>query len=76
MLPLFSRVVLTSEVPSGALVLRQGDVGAIVEVYENGAFYAVEFFSVNGDTLAVETVRADQLRPITDRDMMQARALA
>ena len=76
MLPLFSRVVLTHDIVLKNGSLRAGDVGAIVEVYEGGKAYAVEFFSLNGDTLAVETVGAHQLRPVTDRDVLQARALA
>ena len=44
-------------------VLPAGAVGAVVEVYGNGAGYEVEFVSDAGDTLALVTLSPAQVRP-------------
>jgi len=48
------RVVLTESVPEHDL--QAGDVGTVVHVYADGAAYEVEFFRLDGRTVAVETV--------------------
>jgi hypothetical protein len=68
------RVVLTAAVPAEAL--EPGDVGTIVHVYEDRLAYEVEFTTLDGNTAAVVTVEAGQIRPIGKREIAHARALA
>jgi hypothetical protein len=74
-LPLFSHVVLTREIPEEGL--RPGDIGTIVEVHRdssgNEIGFEVEFFSANGDTLAVASVPLEALRKPSSRDRLTTR---
>ncbi|MDD4889625.1 MAG: DUF4926 domain-containing protein [Phycisphaerae bacterium] len=65
------RIVLVTDIPDDGLVA--GDVGTVVHVYHNGEAYEVEFFSLDGETLAVVTLRADQVRPVQHSDVTHAR---
>ena len=67
------RVVLTEALPE--LKLEQGDIGTIVLVHDNGAGYEVEFVLLSGETLATATVAANQVRPISRREIANARVL-
>ena len=58
-----AQVVLASALP--ALGLEPGDVGVVVHVHPNGAAYEVEFMSLDGRTIGVETLAADQLREVS-----------
>ena len=55
---------------------RAGDVGVVVHIYKDGEAYEVEFFTLDGETLDVVTVEAKQVRPVSPRDVMHARAMA
>jgi len=68
------RVVLTVPLPQFGLVA--GDVGTVVLVHRGGAGYEVEFVALDGETVAVTTVRAKQVRPIAPRELTHARAYA
>lgn len=70
----FSRVVLTEDLPDEGL--KAGDIGTVVDVYRAGEGYELEFFSLTGDTVAVATVMASQVRPVTDGEVAAARRLA
>lgn len=65
------RVVLTSDFPEHRL--KTGDVGTIVYVYRDGEAYEVEFFTLDGQTLAVITAEAEQVRPVSRTEVMHAR---
>jgi hypothetical protein len=67
----FERVALTRDLPEEGLVA--GDAGTVVHVYEGGKGYEVEFFALNGRTIAVATVMADDVRPVGDEDVTHAR---
>ncbi|MDP2662725.1 MAG: DUF4926 domain-containing protein [Dehalococcoidia bacterium] len=67
------RVVLTTELPEERLAT--GDVGAIVHIHRQGEAFEVEFLALDGHTVAVATVTASQLRPVTTRDITHARAV-
>ena len=67
------RVALTDALPEYGL--EPGDVGTVVHVYKGGKGYEVEFFSLTGDTIAVATVSASQVRPVADADVLHARTL-
>lgn len=68
------RVVLTGDVPAERL--EPGDVGTVVHVYPDGKGYEVEFVSLEGRTLAVATLEAAQLRPVSAREITHAREVA
>ena len=67
------RIVLTAAVPAEGL--EAGDVGTVVHVYRDGAAYEVEFTTLDGDTAAVVTVEAAQVRPVHKREITHAREL-
>lgn len=67
------RIVLKNAIaPEG---LEAGDVGTIVHIYNDGLAYEVEFTTLNGDTAAVVTVEAAQVRPVHKREITHAREL-
>lgn len=66
-------VVLTRDMP--AEKLRSGDVGTVVLVHRDAAAYEVEFVTLGGDTVAVVTLPADAVRPVTGREIAHAREL-
>jgi len=68
------RIVLTKPLPKEGL--EPGDVGTVVHVYEDGQAYEVEFFTLDGQTAAVTTVEASQLRPVGKRDITHTRKLS
>lgn len=67
------RVVLAEDLPEHKL--KAGDVGTIVLVHGGGAGYEVEFVALDGETLAVTTVYASQVRPAAAREIPHARPL-
>ena len=65
------RIVLTEPLPESDL--RPGDVGTVVHIHADGAAYDVEFFYLDGRTIAVETVEAAAVRPVASTDVPHAR---
>lgn len=49
------------------LGLYRGDVGTVVYIYGSGNTYEVEFMNAVGDTVAVETLHAEQIYLIDQR---------
>lgn len=68
------RIVLTKDLPQDDL--KAGDVGTVVFVHAHGAAYEVEFLTLDGVTVAVATVEANQLRPVGHADITHASSLA
>jgi len=68
------RVVLTSDVPAEGL--RAGDVGTVVHIYEGEKAYEVEFVTLTGETVALATMVASQVRPVERHEITHARRLA
>lgn len=68
-----NRVVLTAPIP--AADLKSGDVGTVAHVYADGQAYEVEFLALDGHTVAVATVEASQIRPVSAREVTHAREL-
>ncbi len=60
MIALLDTVILTRDLPEEGL--KAGDKGAVVEIYAGREGYEVEFFNEAGDTKAVITVGAGDLR--------------
>ena len=73
MLKEHERVVLTRSLPEEGL--ETGDVGTVVHIYSDGRAYEVEFVALDGHTTAVATLEAQQVRPITSRDMTHTREI-
>ena len=69
-----AQVVLASPLP--ALGLEPGDVGVVVHVHAGAAAYEVEFMSLDGRTIGVMTLRADQLRAVSASAMPHERLRA
>ena len=68
------RVVLQTDVPQHGLTT--GDVGTVVMVHQGGQGYTVEFLTLAGETVAVETLSASQVRAIQPNEITHARQLA
>lgn len=47
-----------------AIGLRRGDVGTVVHIYSSDDLYEVEFINAKGDTVAVETLNASEVKPV------------
>ena len=67
-------VVLRRDLPEEKL--RAGDIGAVVLLHAGGAGYEVEFTTLTGETLAVVTLPADDLRPVSPGEIANARRIA
>lgn len=66
--------VLLVDLPAKGLV--RGDVGTVVHVYDDHVAYEVEFMTKDGNTIAVETLEAVQVRPVMPRDLWHVRELS
>lgn len=53
-----------------------GDVGTVVHIYPNDAAYELEFFALDGRTLDVITVEAEQVRAVKRNDVLHVREIA
>jgi len=67
-------VVLKRDLPDTRLAA--GDVGTVVLVHQQDVGYEVEFTTLSGDTVAVVTLDASDVRPIEARDIVHARAVS
>lgn len=67
-------VVLRDDLPAHGL--RAGDVGSVMHVYSHGSAYEVEFVDGDGDTVAVVTLEASQVRRRAGGEVLHTRALA
>jgi len=70
----FDLAALREGLPAHGLIV--GDVGTVVHVYDQGLAYEIEFVAADGRTLAVETLRTDQIEPVAGRQVLHARKLA
>jgi uncharacterized protein DUF4926 len=66
-------VVLTQDVPDEGLAA--GDVGTVVHVHNNGEGYEVEFMTLTGQTIALASLLAGQVRPVGNQDLAHVREL-
>jgi hypothetical protein len=67
-------VVLTTNVPEEDL--EAGDVGTVVHIHKGGEGYEVEFMTLTGETVAIVTVSAGEVRPLSRRDLAHTREFA
>lgn len=55
--------------------LKQGDIGAVVHVYNNDAAYEVEFVTGEGETVALLTLTPQDIRPMRECEILHVREL-
>ena len=67
-------VVLTCDLPEHGL--SAGDIGTAVLVHRHAAGYEVEFTSLDGETIAVVTLMANQVRAAQTGEIAHVRELA
>ncbi|MDJ0658392.1 MAG: DUF4926 domain-containing protein [Crocosphaera sp.] len=46
---------------NNSIVLPKGQVGTVVEIYQNGEAYEVEFSDKNGQTYGLVTLKSEQI---------------
>ena len=66
-------VVLAVDLPAHRL--KVGDVGTIVHVHVGGKGFEVEIVALDGETVAVASLTAAELRPVGRREIIHARPL-
>ena len=66
-------VILTCDLPEHGL--SAGDIGTVVLVHRGHKGYEVEFTSLDGETIAVVTLMATQVRPSRAGEIAHAREL-
>jgi hypothetical protein len=66
-------IVLTQDLPEEKM--KAGDIGTVVHAHQGGFGYEVEFMTLAGETVAVITLLATQVRPIARRDNAHVREL-
>ncbi|MBM4081755.1 MAG: DUF4926 domain-containing protein [Planctomycetes bacterium] len=67
------RVVLKRSIPKERL--RAGDVGTVVHVHRGGKAFEVEFVALDGETMAIATLAASQVRPVQRGEITHARPM-
>lgn len=65
-------VVLTEAIPAAGL--EAGDVGVVVHIHRGGEAYEVEFMTLDGGTLTVETLSSGQVRAARNLDIPHVRS--
>lgn len=67
-------VILTRDIKKYGLC--KGDMGAVVNVYEDGKAAEVEFVTAAGKTAALVTLTSDDVRDIKQNDILHVRGFA
>jgi hypothetical protein len=64
-------VVLAEDIPAAAL--QAGDVGVVVHIHRQGVAFEVEFMTLDGGTLTIQTLEARQVREARSQDVPHVR---
>jgi hypothetical protein len=67
------RVILTTDISEYSL--EQSDIGTVVLVHQDGKGYEVEFVTLDGETVAIISLFAAQVRPISSREIAHTRVI-
>ena len=67
-------VVLSHDVETHGL--KAGDVGAVVHCYEAGKAFEVEFITAEGKTIALLTLKENDIRLMENSEILHVRNLA
>ncbi|WP_077922404.1 DUF4926 domain-containing protein [Spirosoma sp. 209] len=70
----FDLIVLQEDIPGKRL--KAGDIGTIVTVYGESKAFEVEFVTLTGESVAVETLLPHQIRPVRSSEIMSVRDTA
>ncbi|GAB4005102.1 DUF4926 domain-containing protein [Spirosoma sp. KCTC 42546] len=70
----FDLVVLQEDLADGNL--KAGDVGTILTVYNGGKAFEVEFVTLTGEAVAIETLLAHQIREVRASEIMAVRDIS
>ncbi len=66
-------VVLTHDITDKGL--KEGDMGAIVQVYDGGKAFEVEFVTAEGKTVALMTLKPSAIRKVAKNEILHAREI-
>lgn len=66
-------VVLNLDIPEYGL--KEGEIGAVVPCYREAAAFEVEFFTAQGDTVALLTLSPYDIRPVMGQEILHVRVL-
>lgn len=66
-------VVLSRDLPEHGL--KQGDIGVVVHFYKEGKAFEVEFITGQGDTVAVVTLKSEDVRLMQNKEILHVRKL-
>lgn len=66
-------VVLTKDLPEYGL--KKGDIGAVVHSYKDNKAFETEFITGHGSTVAVVTLKAEDVRIMQDKEILHVRKL-
>lgn len=67
-------IVLTRDIAEHRL--QKGDIGTVVHLYTSGGACEVEFVNARGDTVALLTLEAKDIRPLQGWEILHVRELA
>lgn len=67
----FDQIVLREDLPETGL--QAGDIGTVVLIHRKAEGYEVEFVALDGETIAVVSLFANQIRPIRKREIARVR---
>lgn len=67
------RVILNVDITESKL--RKGDIGTVVMVYNNGEGFEVEFITLDGQTITVESLSKNDIREIRKLEIANARVI-
>ena len=52
-----------------------GDIGVVIHIHPKREAYVLEFFGVDGETVAIASVEASQIRTVTPEDILHVRVI-
>lgn len=67
-------VVLTHDIKDKGL--KEGDMGAIVQVYDGGKAFEVEFVTADGKTVGLLTLKPTDIRKVAKNEILHARGIS
>lgn len=67
-------VVLTHDIEKYGL--KGGDIGAVVHCYSDGGAFEVEFVTAEGRTIAVLTLTLNDIRLMSNKEILHVREIA
>lgn len=67
-------VVLTHDIKEHGLT--EGDMGAVVNIYDNGKAAEVEFLTATGRTVALLTLNPSDVRRVKKNDILHVRGFS